>query len=200
MDGSRRVVQTNIVLTSSQNLELNFRLELGSVTESVSVSASAATIDTRTSDIAQLVEAKTIEAMPLGERRSMNMVNILGAAVFVNYDAGAKPNFSLAGGRTQSQMLWLDGGSGQNMRLGVGQMDMDPPVEVVQEVKIIANNYSAEFGGSAGGVVLTTTKSGTNNLHGSLFEYVRNEKLDAANLFAPVSGTTKQQAPLRYNV
>lgn len=200
MEGFRRVVQAGIVLTTSQNLELNFRLELGSVTESVSVSASAASIDTRTSDIAQLVESKTIEAMPLGDRRSMNMVNILGAAVFVNYDAGAKPNFSLAGGRTQSQMLWLDGGSGQNMRLGVGQMDMDPPVEVVQEVKIIANNYSAEFGGSAGGVVLTTTKSGTNQLHGSLFEYLRNEKLDAANFFAPVAGTQKQKAPLRYNV
>ncbi|MFN7935541.1 MAG: carboxypeptidase regulatory-like domain-containing protein [Bryobacteraceae bacterium] len=200
MDGFRRVVQAGVVLTTSQNLELNFRLEVGAVTESVSVSGSGVSIDTRTSDIAQLVESKTIEAMPLGDRRSMNMVNILGAAVFVNYDAGAKPNFSLAGGRTQSQMLWLDGGSGQNMRLGVGQMDMDPPVEVVQEVKIIANNYSAEFGGSAGGVVLTTTKSGTNQMHGSLFEYLRNEKLDGANLFAPVVGTEKVKAPLRYNV
>lgn len=200
MDGFRRLVQKGLVLTTGQNLELNFRLELGLVSESVSVSASASTLETRTSEVAQLVESKTIEDMPLGDRRSMNMVNIVGAAVFVNYDAGAKPNFSLAGGRTQSQMLWLDGGSGQNMRLGVGQMDMDPPVEVVQEVKIVANNYSAEFGGSAGGVIITTTKSGTNQLHGSLFEYLRNDKLDAPNFFAPVVGNAKQKATLRYNV
>ncbi|MBM3752655.1 MAG: TonB-dependent receptor [Acidobacteria bacterium] len=200
MDGFRKLVQKGLVLTTGQNLELNFRLELGLVSESVSVSASASTLETRTSEVAQLVESKTIEDMPLGDRRSMNMVNIVGGAVFVNYDAGAKPNFSLAGGRTQSQMLWLDGGSGQNMRLGVGQMDMDPPVEVVQEVKIVANNYSAEFGGSAGGVIITTTKSGTNQLRGSLFEYLRNDKLDAPNFFAPVSGTAKQKATLRYNV
>ena len=102
--------------------------------------------------------------MPLGDRRAMNMINITGGAVFVNYDCGQKPNFSLAGGRTQSQMFWIDGGTGQNMRLGIGQIDTDPPVETLQEVKVMANGYSAEYGGSAGGVIIATTKSGTNQL------------------------------------
>jgi hypothetical protein len=83
-------------------------------------------------------------------------------------------------------MFWIDGGSGQNMRLGIGQVDIDPPVETVQEVKILSNNYAAEYGGSAGGVIIATTKSGGNDFHGSLFEYFRNDALDAANFFAPV--------------
>jgi hypothetical protein len=113
--------------------------------------------------------------MPLGDRRSMNLINTIGGAVFVNYDSGQKPNFSLAGGRPQSQMFWIDGGTGQNMRLGIGQIDLDPPVETVQEMKVLANSYSAEYGGSAGGVLIATTKSGTNRFKGSLFEYLRND-------------------------
>lgn len=199
-EGFKPLKHPGIVLTTGQSLELKLTLDVGAIAEVVSVSAAASILETRSSDVGQLVEARTIENMPLGDRRSMNMVNVIGAAVFVNYDAGSKPNFSLAGGRTQSQMFWIDGGSGQNMRLGVGQMDMDPPVEVVQEVKILVNNYSAEYGGSAGGVVITTTKSGSNRLRGTLFEYLRNEKLDAPNLFAPLNGTEKVRAPLRYNV
>ncbi|MFB3828639.1 MAG: carboxypeptidase regulatory-like domain-containing protein [Bryobacteraceae bacterium] len=199
-EGFRRYEQKGIVLTTGQSLELNVRLEVGAVTESVSVSARATILQTMNSDMTQLVESKTIEDMPLGDRRSMNMINMVGAAVFVSYDSGAKPNFSLAGGRTQSQMLWIDGGTVQNTRLGIGQMDIDPPIEVLQEVKIISNGYAAEYGASAGGVVVSATKSGTNQFRGSLFEYLRNQKLDAANFFAPVSGKEKLKAPLRYNV
>ncbi|MCX6612161.1 MAG: carboxypeptidase regulatory-like domain-containing protein, partial [Acidobacteria bacterium] len=198
--GFKKLVRTNLALTTGQSLELNLTLEVGAVTESISVAATASSIETRSSDVSQLIEAKTIEDMPIGDRRSMNIIGLTGAAVFVNYDAGGKPNFSLAGGRTQSQNFFIDGGTAQNMRLGIGQVDLDPPVETVAEVKILANSYSAEYGGSAGGVVIATTKSGTNQLQGTLFEYFRNEKLDAANYFAPVVNNEKVRAPLRYNV
>jgi len=184
--GFKKLVRTNIALSTGQSLELNLTLDVGAVTESISVAATASSIETRSSDVSQLIEAKTIEDMPIGDRRSMNIIGMTGAAVFVNYDAGGKPNFSLAGGRTQSQNFFIDGGTAQNMRLGIGQVDLDPPVETVAEVKILANSYSAEYGGSAGGVVIATTKSGTNQLQGTLFEYFRNEKLDAANYFAPI--------------
>jgi hypothetical protein len=130
----------------------------------------------------------------------MNIVRLTGAAVFVNYDSGAKPNFSIAGGRTQSQNFYMDGGTIQNMRLGIGQLDTDPPVETVAEVKVLANSFAAEYGGSAGGVVVATTKSGTNQFHGSAYEYLRNQVLDAGNFFAPVVNGEKQRPPLRYNV
>jgi len=198
--GFRRFVRRGLVLTTGQSLELDVQLEVGAVSESITVSGSATLLETRTSDVAQLVEAKAVEDLPLGDRRSLNLIQMTGAAVFIGYDSGSKPNFSLAGSRQQSQMFWIDGGTGQNMRLGVGQVDLDPPVETVAEVKIMANGYSAEYGGSNGGVIVATTKSGTNNFHGSLFEYVRNEKFDAANFFAPIVDGKKSKAPLRYNV
>ncbi|MGH8246264.1 MAG: hypothetical protein ACREUU_07505, partial [Gammaproteobacteria bacterium] len=125
---------------------------------------------------------------------------LVGGVVFVNYSNFAKPNFSLAGGRVQNQMFWLDGGNIQNMRLGVGQVDSDPSVEFIQEFRVVQNNYAAEYGGSAGGLLISTTKSGTNSFHGSAFEFFRHDKLDAPGFFAPTQGTTKLKAPLRYNL
>ena len=199
-DGFRRVVHDDLVLTTGQSLELDLRLEVGSLTETVSVVAETPLLETRTSDTSQLVEGRSVEDIPLGDRRTMNIVRLTGAAVFVNYDSGAKPNFSIAGGRTQSQNFYMDGGTIQNMRLGIGQLDTDPPVETVAEVKVLANSFAAEYGGSAGGVIVATTKSGTNKLHGAAYEYLRNEELDAANFFAPVVNGEKQRPPLRYNV
>jgi len=129
--GFRRFERRGLTLTTGQSLGLDVRLEVGAITESVSVTAAASTLETRTSDVSSLVESRSIEDMPLGDRRTMNIIRFTGAAVFVTYDSGEKPNFSLAGGRTQSQMFWVDGGTAQNMRLGVGQIDTDPPVEVV---------------------------------------------------------------------
>ena len=198
--GFRRHSRAGIVLTTGQTLELNIALEIGSLTESVTVTAQASLLETRSSDSSQLVESKSIEEMPLGDRRAMNLIDVTGGAVFVNYDSGSKPNFSLAGGRTQSQMFFIDGGTGQNMRIGVGQIDTDPPIESLQEVKIMGNGFSAEYGGSAGGVIIATTKSGTNQFKGALFEFLRNQKMDAANFFAPVVNGATEKPSLRYNV
>src|SRR5262249_48664692 len=117
--------------------------------DTVTVSAQTPLLQSRTSDGGQMIESRSVQDLPLGDRRSMNLINMIGGAVFVQYDAGTKPNFSLAGGRTQSQMFWIDGGTGQNMRLGIGQMDLDPPVERVQEVNVRANTNADEDCGSA---------------------------------------------------
>jgi hypothetical protein len=82
-------------------------------------------------ELEQVIDQKKIESMPLDDRRSMNMVGITGASVFVSYQHGGKASFSLAGGRTQSQSFMVDGGNGQSMRLGGGQMDFDPPSEAL---------------------------------------------------------------------
>jgi hypothetical protein len=200
LTGFKKYVRYDLTLTTSATIPLDIQLAVGDVSQTMTVSGEAPLLEARTSDVSQLIESRTVADMPLGDRRTLNLINLSGAAVFVNYDSGQKPNFSLAGGRTQSQMFWIDGGTGQNMRLGIGQVDLDPPVEVVQEVKILTNNYSAEYGGSAGGVIIATTKSGTNNFHGSAFEYFRNDVLDAANFFAPIVDGKKSKAPLRYNV
>ncbi|OLC43949.1 MAG: hypothetical protein AUH43_19700 [Acidobacteria bacterium 13_1_40CM_65_14] len=198
--GFRTYRQAGLSLTTAATVAIDIRLSLGQLADSVTVSGEAPFTEARTSALGQLIEARTVQDVPLGDRRAMNLIKTTGAATFVNYDAGSKPNFSLAGGRTQSQMFWIDGGTGQNMRLGIGQVDIDPPVETIQEIRILTNNYSAEYGGSAGGVIIATTKSGTNQLRGSLFEYARNDAFDAANRFAPVEDGRNVKAPLRYNV
>ena len=200
LSGFQKYRREGLTLTTGATVPVDVKLSIGAMTDTVTVRAEAPLLGGRTSEISQLIESRSVEGIPLGDRRSMNLIKMTGAAVFVNYDSGAKPNFSLAGGRTQSQMFWIDGGTAQNMRLGIGQMDVDPPVDTVQEVKVLSNNYAAEYGGSAGGVIIATTKSGTNQLRGSMFEYFRHDALDAANFFAPVVAGRKQKAPLRYNV
>ena len=199
-EGFHRYREDKLVMNTAESFSLNVRMELGAVSDTITVSASAATLEDTTSVITQTFEPAELNDIPLGDRRTMNLINLTAGAVFIGYDAGNKPNFSLAGGRTQSQMLWIDGGSAQNMRLGVGQMDVDPPVETVEEVKILSNNYAAEYGASAGGVVLETTKSGSNARHGSAYEFLRNDKLDAAGFFAPVVNGVKSIPELRYNI
>jgi len=199
-EGFRRFKESGITLTTAETFGLNVKLELGSVSETVNVSASAATLDDKTSVISQTIEPAEVQDLPLGDRRALNLVNLLPGAVFVDYVTGGKPNVSLAGGRTQSQMIMLDGGSTQNMRLGVGQLDTDPPAEAIQEMKILSNSYSAEFGGSAGGVIIQTSKSGTNRFKGSAYEFLRNNMFDAPGFFAPVLNGEKTSPKLRYNV
>jgi hypothetical protein len=192
--GFKKYERANLDLGTNEVLTLDIELELGRVTETVTVSEAAPLLESSTSDVGQFVDPKTVAEMPLNGRRALALVAVGGATVWVSYGGEAKPNFSLAGGRVQSQMFWLDGGNGQNMRLGVGQVDIDPPVEVIREFRVMHNTYAAEFGGSAGGLIISTTKSGTNQMHGSGFEYFRNDKMDARQFFAAA------KPPLRYNL
>src|SRR6476469_2382649 len=202
--GFRKYIRENLTLTTGQRLGLDIHLEIGDTQQAITVTAEAPLTETRSSDVSQLIESKSIAALPLGNRKTLNVLQLSGAAVFVGYPlntpANVNPNFSLAGGRTQSQMAWIDGSNAQNIRIGQGQINLDPPVEAVQEVKVLSNNYAAEYGGSAGGVVIETTKSGTNQLHGSAYEFLRNNAFDAPGFFAPVRNGSKVSPELRYNV
>lgn len=199
-EGFKTYERRGIVLETAQELSLDVRLELGSLTETVEVTAEAPLLESTTATVSQFVDSRVVAEMPLGNRRALELARLASATVWISYSGLAKPLFSLAGGRVENQMFWLDGGNIQNMRLGVGQVDIDPPVEVIREFRVVHNNYSAEYGGAAGGLVVSSTKSGTNQLHGSAFEYFRNDALDAAGFFAPTQGTRKIKAPLRYNL
>jgi hypothetical protein len=194
-DGFSRRIQEHVVLSTGQVFGLNAKLQPGAVTETVEVSDRQAELETRTSEIGQTIEATSVSELPLGNRTSMNIISLSGGTVFISSTA-----YSLAGGRTQSSMTWLDGGSGQNIRLGVGNSEISPPVDTVQELGVISNNYAAEFGGSSGGIVTQTTKSGTNLFHGTLYEFLRNDAFDAPGYFAPATNGAKTKPELRYNI
>ena len=117
-EGFRRYVRSGITLTTSQTLELNATLEVGEVNSTINVTELEPLIDSRTSDVGQVIDAKSIDDLPLGNRRTMNVVKMTGGAVFLSDEPPGKPVYSLAGGRMQSQMVWIDGGTGQNIELG----------------------------------------------------------------------------------
>ncbi len=199
--GFERYVRNGITLTTSQSLELNIPLTVGVVSQSVEVTSASPLVEARTSGVNQLIESKSVSDLPLGNRRTMNIVQTLGAAVFQSDAPNAQPVYSLAGGRLQSQMTYLDGALSQNLRLGAGQQSIDPPVDTIQEIEVMSTNYPAQYGAVAGGVVIETTKSGTNSLHGSLYEFLRNDAADAPGYFAPVLPSGQKLKPeLRYSV
>jgi hypothetical protein len=191
-------VHSVFVLTTGAVQELNATLDPGPIAETVNVTAPEPLVNTRTSEVSDVIDPNTIEALPLNNRRTSGFIRTAGLASFIGNDN--LPAYSLGGGRVQSQMVWIDGGTGQNIRIGAGQQNVDPPSETIQEIKIIANSYAAEYGGSAGGVIVETTKTGGNRLHGSAYEYLRNDSMDAPGFFAPVSAGSKLAPELRYNV
>ncbi|MEZ5403396.1 MAG: TonB-dependent receptor [Bryobacteraceae bacterium] len=195
MQGFKKFSRTGIVLETGTTSSIDIKLQLGQLSETVSVEASTPLLESESSSVGQLIENKFILNMPIQTRRSASLVRLMGNISYRSEDGGeAVPKFSMAGGRSQNQMWALDGGVTQNMAIGVAQLSLNPPNEALEEFKAISNNYSAELGRTGGGYITMTTKSGTNQFHGSAYEWLRNDKLNARTFFAP------SKAPLRYNI
>jgi len=186
-----------ITLQVSQTLAIDVVLQVTSVNSSVEVTEAAPLIESQTSDIGQAVTRQMIAALPLPNRAASSLAALAPGVVMIDSGTGTAENypvFSVAGGRARNQTFILDGGNATNaVGLTRAQQLVSLPVDAMQEFKVIANNYSAEFGHSTGGVVSMSTRSGTNQLHGSIFESLRNDALDARNFFA-----AKKQ-PIRLN-
>ncbi|MGH9632299.1 MAG: carboxypeptidase regulatory-like domain-containing protein, partial [Bryobacteraceae bacterium] len=195
VQGFKKFLRSGIVLETGTATTVDIELALGSIAETVTVQAQAPLLESESSAVGQLIENASIQNLPIQSRRSAALVRLMGGVVFRSEDGGeAVPKFSMSGGRSQNQMWQLDGGVSQNMALGVAQLSLNPPNESLQEFKAVANNYSAEFGRTGGGLILMTTRSGTNEFHGALYEWLRNDALNARTFFAA------DKAPLRYNI
>ena len=185
-----------VVLTTSQVLAVDFRLIVGRLGETVMVTEAAPLAETQSSSLAQVVGHEYIDNLPLPNRSANSLVALSPGVVVVDPGQGAEnyPVFSVAGGRVRNQMFTLDGGSiGNAVGLTRPQQVASLPLDALEEFRVISNNYAAEYGHSTGGIIALTTRSGTNHVHGSLFEYLRNDALDARNFFA------KTKPPLRLN-
>jgi len=193
--GFKKFLRGGLVLETGSVATVNVSLELGQVTETVIVRASSPLIESESSSVGQLIERSNVANMPVESRRGASLVRLMGNVVYREEAQGeAIPRFTMAGGRPTNQMWQLDGAAVQNMTLGVPILGLNPPSESLQEFKAEANNYSAEFGRTGGGLILMTTRSGTNQFRGAAYEFLRNDKLDARSFFSP------GKAPLRYNI
>ncbi|MFN7934624.1 MAG: TonB-dependent receptor [Bryobacteraceae bacterium] len=193
--GFRQVKRENLHLEVNQTARADFNLEVGAVTETVNVVESTPLIDQDSSAIGQVVERKAIEDLPLNGRNFVQLA-ILGPGV-VGVGFGAKgtimsgtrpddlrPGSELfANGNREGSNNFLMDGADNNERLTLS-ITLRPSVEAVREFKIQTSLFAADQGRNAGATVNVITKSGSNEWHGSAYEFLRNDKLDAKNYFA----------------
>ena len=199
--GFRAVRQTGLKLEVNQVARIDVTLELGAVSESVNVEASAPLIESDTSAIGQVVETKAVEDLPLNGRNFVQLA-ILGPGVSgVGFGtkgtimSGTRPDDLrpgseiFANGNREGSNNFLYDGIDNNERLTLSIV-LRPSVEAVREFKIQTNLFSADQGRNSGATVNVITKSGTNDWHGSAYEFLRNEAFDAKNYFTRPGANT----------
>ena len=182
LTGFKQVQETGVVLETGVPTRVDLKLEVGAITDRVTVEASAPLVQSDTAAVGSVVQNQTIVDMPLIDRRAAQLAKLSGFVV--QNGTGSSPQFSMAGGRGNNANWRMDGGNNNNILLGTAGVGFDPPVDSLQEFNVSISNYSAELGRSGGGVILMTTKSGTNELHGSAYEYFRNTALNTRSFFA----------------
>jgi len=205
--GFKQFVRKNILLEVNQRMRLDIVLELGTVTETVTVTAEAPRIDIEDSALGAVVEQERIEQLPLNGRHVFSLVQLVAGVQPIDRDADGfaeitNQGFSqmrINGGPVYGNQIMLDGGV--NTVPVHGEISVVPQADAVREFKVETNGLKAEYGQSSGGVINVVTKSGSNRINGSLYEFVRNDFFDARNFFAvdkdPVTG--RYNPMLRYN-
>src|SRR5258706_2955374 len=185
-------------------VRVDVKLNVGSTTETVTVSAAATVVDTTTATLKAVVDQKRIEELPLNGRNPTQLMRLI---VGVTPDPGANVTsgttypgttpVSVNGGRSNTTNYILDGA--QNNDLYSNAPNPLPNPDALQEFSVLTNNFSAEYGRQSGGIVNAITRSGTNEMHGSAFEFVRNNALNAANYFSPIVNGAKVSDGLKRN-
>jgi hypothetical protein len=195
--GFERLLRTGVVVEVGQVVALDVTLNVGAQTETMTVTEAAPLTESQSSNIAQVVNRQMLAGLPMPNRAASSLAALAPGVVMIDSGSGTAENypvFSVAGGRARNQTFILDGGNVSNaVGLTRPQQLTSLPVDAMQEFRVIANNYSAEYGHSTGGIVTMSTRAGTNEYHGSLFESLRNDVFDARNFFA------QSKPPIRLN-
>jgi len=197
--GFQAKVVSNVVLDVASNVKVDFSLTVGVVTESVSVAANAAILQTQDATVGGTITNSTLQALPVNGRNFTNLILLLPGTSDENKNArrggqSGSNTYSVNGQRAQDNNYTIDGVD-SNFLMG-NSPGASPPMDAIQEFRILQNT-SAEYGRSAGSNVNIVIKSGTSTLHGSAYEYFRNDKLDANDFFANRNGQGK--VPFRQN-
>jgi hypothetical protein len=202
--GFRKQIQTGIVLQVDQKARVDFEMDIGAVTESTTVIAATPLIKSESSELGEVIEERAVRELPLNGRNFATLVylvpgitpgqageNLSGASTFNPRGAS---NFNALGHQANANGWLVDGID--NNEYTFNTVIVTPSIESVREFKVLSGTYSAEFGRGAG-VISVSTRSGTNDVHGSIFEFLRNDVLDARNYFALPAPAPK--APFRRN-
>jgi len=195
-DGFRTLETDAPPLQINQVLRVDLHMEVGARTESVTVEGLASAVETVNPTLGQSVTARAAVDLPLNGRNVLNLALLQPGVTEVNpaaTDGAQAGNFGIAGGKSDSVTFLLDGGI--NNDLLANEVVYNPNPDAIAEFRILTSNYSAEYGRNAGGIVSVVTKSGTNALHGSAFDYVRNDLFDANTFFNNYNNNQPQSLP-----
>jgi hypothetical protein len=208
--GFKTIIKPDIVLNVQDALSINFTLPIGAVLETVTISGGAPLINTESAAVSSVVDHQFVENIPLNGRSFQSLITIVpGTTQVPGASAGQTGEFSINGQRTEANYFTVDGVSvntGVNALAGtntsgiggstpsetaLGTTQSMVSVDALQEFRIATSTYSAEYGRTPGGQISLLTRSGTNEWHGSLFDYFRNDALDANNWFNDNSNLPK---------
>src|ERR1700687_384930 len=178
--GFRRLHESNLELQVEQTARLDAQLQIGTTTETVEVKADVPLLNTETSSRGDVITSNEIREMPLNGR-DFNDLAFLVAGVQPAEQGGKGSPYVVNGARADASNVLIDGLNDQNPRDAGAQAR--PPADSLQEFKLQTSGYSAEYGRLAGGVVSMVLRSGGNQFHGALFEFLRNDLFDARNFF-----------------
>jgi hypothetical protein len=189
LSGMKPELINGLVLEVGQVVVRNFKLQVGSVTEEVTVAAASALIEVAQIDVGEVITPKTVQEIPLNGRHFLDMGMLIPGSVTPPANANlAAPlrgqgffGFNTAGNREDSVNFLINGINLND--ISNQQVTFQPSINTVDEFKVSNSTFSAEYGRNSGGIVNVATRSGTNALHGEVFNYFRNDALDARNFF-----------------
>jgi hypothetical protein len=215
LTGFKTTTSGQVDVTVGGTARIDVTLQLGDISETVNVEAAAAPLQTDSASLGGVVEGRQVLESPLNGRNVNNLLDFIPGVVpgggtagntmanggSGSFQAGAQTqaiaygNYQIGGGFSGQSLFFIDGVGSNVPENNVNSLV--PTQDAVQEFRVQTNNVSAEFGGFAGGVVQITTKSGTNQFHGSVYEYFRNTALDANDWFSNHAGLPR--SPLHQN-
>jgi len=199
LTGFQPYVNVGLTIQVGQAMTMNIVLKLGSQTETVTVSGAASTVDTRTQTLNTSISPQFARDLPLNGRNVLQLLlvspEVSPATTSLFAQTATRPETrstfaSATGGRSNGTAFYLDGASNEDPYTNVANIFPNP--DAIQEFTYTTNNASAKFQGRGGGVVSAVTRGGTNDFHGTLFEFLRNNALNARNFFAPINDGQKR--------
>jgi hypothetical protein len=199
--GFKEIVRTGLTLDEGQNLRLDFKLEIGQVSEKIEVSGAAPLLETERPMVSTVVPSQRILDMPTYGRNPLQFallapgVRATGAFGDVPVSSYSGNKASIAGGAASANNFMVDGIASENWASGTIMTPLS--VDATEEFRLIVRNPSAEYGRTGGGVMNLISKSGTNEFHGSLYEFNRNKVLRANDFFSNRAARARQ--PFNYN-
>jgi len=198
--GFEKSVQSGIKLLVNQKYKADFKLVVGAVTQIIEVTGSATQVDTSSTQLGDVIEDKKMTTLPLNGRRYIDLLGLQAGVVPISSE-GAISDRDVSGnlkggqvsvnGQRESANSFLVNGGDVEESVDNGA-SIIPTLDSIQEFRLLTNSFNAEYGRFSGAIVNVLTKSGTNEIHGSVYEFLRNEKLDARSYFDQERGDFKR--------